>query len=248
MQAVVHLAALVLVSKVSAEDESRLREINFEATCHLVDICRGGDVNRIVFSSTCSNYEPRGPSAPATESTDLKPTSPYASSKVEAESFVLNSATDGFHPTVLRLATVFGASQRPNFEPLLNFMVREALTTGQLEVYSPESWRPFVHVDDVARAIGSVLEAPSETVSGQVFNIGDDALNSTKMRAAEMIVRHIPGLRVVRVDKGDPRSYYVDFSKAKQVLGFRAERGLDNGVRETIEMVRAAIGDQDQAT
>jgi nucleoside-diphosphate-sugar epimerase len=248
VEAVVHLAALVLVSKVSTEDEAKLREINYEATCHLVDICKKGDVERIVFSSTCSNYESRGPSAPADEATALKPTTPYASSKVEAESSVLSSATEAFHPTVLRLATVFGASQRPNFEPLLNFMVREALTTGRLEVYSPESWRPFVHVDDVAGAIGAVLDSPPETVSGQVFNIGDDALNSTKFQAAEMIERHVPGLKVVRVDKGDPRSYYVDFSKARRLLGFRAERGLDSGVRETVEMVRAALSDQARTT
>ena len=127
VDAVIHLAAAVIVSgSEDASERQSIHEINYVATCGFVDLCRGKGVERFIFTSTCSNYGLSQASNLASEEDLLNPTSPYAIAKVEAEKYILSSVDADFHPTVLRLATVFGLSPKMSFQPLLNAFVRDA--------------------------------------------------------------------------------------------------------------------------
>lgn len=242
--AVVHLAALVIVRKLKDEAEGQLmRAINVDATRMLVQASRAAGVKRFVFSSTCSNYEPTDPSSPAVESTPLKATNAYTEGKIEAERSVLEARADGFEPVVLRLATVYGASSRLNFEPLPNSWLREAVEKGKLEVYGPKSWRPYVHTRDVARAIRLVVEAPASKVAGEVFNVGSEAQNAQKETIAAQLQKLIPSLEVViNTAAVDPRNYYISCAKIERVLGFRAHESLESGLAELEDIIRSTHG------
>ncbi len=234
---VVHLAAAVIVSGSESDAQARLiNQINHEATCNFAHSCRDRGVERFVFTSTCSNYGKRDMAKSATENDPLDPTSPYAIAKVKAERCILDLTGASFHPTVLRLATVFGMSPRMNYNPMLNQFVKEAVISKSLLIFGAHTWRPFVHIDDVVSAVILVLDAPLPLVSGEVFNVGADNLNCQKVELANLIRKHLPETAVqMRGSKLDPRDYKVSFEKVARVLGFRVTKGLEDGIREMKE-------------
>lgn len=237
MDAVIHLAAITAVSgSESAYQQKMIEEVNYQATCDLVDLYLQREIGRFIFTSTCSNYGVTDPSKFATEGDPLEPTSPYAKSKVKAEEHILNSTNMNFHPTILRLATVFGLSPRMSYQPMLNAFVREAVTDRSLILYSPYSWRPFIHVEDVVTAILLVLQAPLKLVSGEVFNVGSNSLNRQKIQLANLIKKQLPQARIeIKEGAVNPRDYKVSFDKIGKVLGFKASKSLEEGVKEVME-------------
>ena len=86
---------------------------------------------------------------------------------------------------------------------------------------------------DVGRAILAVLDAPIETVRGQVFNVGSAAENHTINELAELARKVFPGLKVLkRPDAIDKRNYRVDFSKIEKVLRYKAKVNVRQGMLE----------------
>jgi nucleoside-diphosphate-sugar epimerase len=94
----------------------------------------------------------------------------------------------GFHPTILRFATAFGLSSRMRFDLTVNEFVRELHLGKELVVFDAKTWRPYCHVKDFARAVEQVLSAPVNTVDFEVFNVGCEENNFTKLMIVEEIV------------------------------------------------------------
>ena len=236
---VIHLAANVTVSgSESAAEAQSIQEVNYLATRNFVDLCKERQIERFIFTSTCSNYGTSDVTKDAIENDALKPTSPYARSKIMAEEYILSSANAHFHPCILRLATVFGVSPRMSFQPLFNNLVRDAVVDKSLTIYGAHSWRPFIHVDDVIKAVILVVQAPLELVAGEVFNVGSSSLNCQKIHLVNAIKKHIPQVKVdIKDNRADPRSYKVSFDKITKVLGFTATRTIEEGIAEVKEFV-----------
>jgi len=238
--AVIHLAAIVPGPDYKPPAEL-IHSVNFEASCALVDACREKGVGRFVFSSTCGSYGLAQTAKCATEGDPLNTASPYAQSKAKAEAYVLSHMYEHFYPTVFRLATVFGISPSMSFKSLLNSFVKDAFHKKYVLIYGPSSWRPFVHVSDVARAMQLVIEAPVESVSGQIFNVGADELNCQKAYLAELLKKHFPIADIeLREDILDPSNYKVSFRKVAKVLAFHTTKTIEQGVVEMKEWLQRA--------
>jgi len=202
---VVHLAAIV-GKPACFEDEHETWAINYGATCYLLEAAKGLGVDQFIFASTCSNY---GRCDLATEESPLNPLELYAQTKVEAEKQVLSSKIPT--TTVLRLATAYGVSPRMRFDLLLNEFVRDALGAGLL-VYGKESWRPLVHVYDIARAIGLCIEKKAHGI----FNVGGH--NRQKQDIVETLRHVYPEMKVkYKESREDPRDYQVSFDKISKL-------------------------------
>src|ERR1700682_3548653 len=190
-QAVVHLAAIV-GDPACARNPALAREVNLDASLQLLALAKNAGVERFIFASTCSNYGRRNEAAGfAREEDELKPISLYAESKVAVETELLRTQSNGFAPTVLRFATLYGVSPRMRFDLTVNQFVMEMLIRGRLMVYGQQFWRAYVHVRDAARAIVTTLLAPREVVGGQVFNVGDTEENYRKLDLVEMIRKRV---------------------------------------------------------
>lgn len=232
MDAVIHLAAIV-GEPACLQFPELAQTTNLEATIALVDQAKALGIPRFVFTSTCSNYGISDTSVLADEQTPLNPISLYSETKVQAEKYVVASASDSFSPTVLRLATAYGLSTRMRFDLLINELVRDAVSKKWVVIYGPDSWRPFVHVKDIARAIGSLLDTPTDTISGSTFNVGANSENYQKAQLGELIRSQIPYADVEIMErKRDPRSYRVSFDKIQDTLGFRVSRTVADGIAE----------------
>jgi nucleoside-diphosphate-sugar epimerase len=241
VDAVVNLAAIVGEPACSKYPELA-RTTNLEAAMNLVDQAKRMGIPRFVFTSTCSNYGIGDISVLADEEAPLNPISLYAETKVEAEKYVVGAADEEFCACVLRLATVYGLSPRMRFDLLVNELVRDAVSRKWVVLYGPESWRPFVHVKDVARAFEAVLDAPTGLVSGSTFNVGADAENYQKIRLGELIRKHVPYADIEIMErKSDPRSYRVSFGKISKVLGFRRSRTVEHGIVEIRDAIVTGV-------
>ncbi len=175
----------------------------------------------------------------------LAPVSLYAEQKVEIEKMLLGMNSDTLRPTCLRFATVYGVAPRMRFDLTVNEFTRDLWADRQLEVFGEQFWRPYVHVRDAGRGIQAVLEAPLETVAGNVFNVGRSGENYRKLDIVEEIRKLTDRGEVSFVKRDeDPRDYKVSFDKIRNVLGFETEMTVPTGIAELLEQLdENAFGD-----
>ena len=234
--AVVHLAAIV-GDPACARDPELANEVNVEGTRSLVrDAARLG-VRRFVFASTCSNYgRMADPTTPIDETGVLAPVSLYAEQKVAMEKALLESEDSALEPVCLRFATIYGVAPRMRFDLTVNEFTRDLWADRRLEVFGEQFWRPYVHVRDAGRAVRTVLEAPSDRVAGDVFNVGRSGENYRKLDLVEEIRKQTDRGEVVYVRRDeDPRDYKVSFDKVRAVLGFETEMTVPDGIAEVLD-------------
>src|SRR6185437_3689809 len=177
----------------------------------LIDRLDDLGIRRFVFTSTCSNYGIHESSQLATEESQLNPQSLYAETKIAVEQYVLGRANEtACATTILRIATAYGLSTRMRFDLTVSQFAWELASGRQLEVYDADTWRPYCHVRDIAKAVMTVLSGPDSAVRGQVFNVGDTSQQFTKRMIVDEVRRHVGEVAVLYGDKGsDPRNYRV---------------------------------------
>ncbi len=147
-------------------------QMNAVATETIAALCKDSGVRRLVFGSSCSLYDGAEDDGLLDEQAALAPRGAYATSKRYSEEALLRHAGDDFEPVVLRQATVFGASPRMRFDLVINAFVKDALVRQRLTLHGGgRMWRPLVSVNDLADAHVACIEAPSELVAGETFNV-----------------------------------------------------------------------------
>jgi len=230
VSAVIHLGAIV-GDPACAIDEDFTIGTNFEATRIIADAAKQAGVGRFVFGSTCSVY---GASAEMLDETSvLNPVSLYANTKIAAERALLDMRDAAFAPVIMRFATAYGHSYRPRYDLAINVMTAKAVKNGQITIHGGDQWRPFVHVDDIARALVLALEAPVAKVAGETFNVGSDEQNHQLKEVGEIIQRLIPRAEVLTNDLvTDKRNYHVQFTKIRETLGFTPTHTLAESIFE----------------
>src|SRR5262249_1969763 len=218
-----------------ALDEGLTYEINHRASVRLAREARRAGVERFVFSSSCSNYGAGGGHELLDEEAELRPLTAYGSSKVLVERDVGQLAGDGFSPTFLRNATVYGMSPRLRLDIVVNNLVGWAFTTGVVRLSSDGTpWRPLVHVEDVCRAFQAVLEAPRELVHGEAFNVGGTSENYRVREVAAIVAEVVPDARVELSPDASPdaRDYRVTCAKLAERLGVEPRWDVWAGAQE----------------
>jgi nucleoside-diphosphate-sugar epimerase len=115
---------------------------------------------------------------------------------------------------------------------VVNNLVAYAYATGEVRMQSDGTpWRPLAHVEDIARAFLAALEAPTDQVHNEAFNIGRDEDNHQIRNIARMIETAVAGSKVTFAPGASPdkRSYRVDFSKSRRLFTpqWTVERGIE---------------------
>ena len=243
IDAIVHLAAIVgdpACKKYSEE----ANETNWNASVSLFNKAEKAGIKRFVFASTCSNYgKMANPDEFVTETSELRPVSLYAELKVKFEKFLLEERKDSnICSTSLRFSTVYGFSPRVRFDLTVNEFTRNAAINGEQEIWGAQFWRPYCHVDDLARSVVLVLESPEEKIRANVFNVGSTSENYQKGMIMEEVCKVVPNVKVHNVETGeDPRDYRVNFDKIKKELDFSITKKVPDGIKEIYTLVKTGI-------
>lgn len=184
----------------------------------------------VIYPNTNSGYGSTGERI-CTEETPSNPISLYAQTKQDSEDVLINAYDKAI---CFRLATVFGWSYRPRTDLLINNLVKVAKEYGEIKVFDGQFRRNYVHIKDIVAAFLFVINYNKpEQLYNNVYNLGNDALNMTKIQLVYNICNFLNTTYTVDISKTDPdkRDYIVSSQKLYD-LGFDCKIGLEEGVRE----------------
>ena len=228
---VIHLAAITgAASTHDRRDETFA--VNYDGFENVLKAAGKFGVDNVVFASSCNIYG-RATSMDIDESVDPDPINPYAEAKYEAESLLREYCEDhDMQGTALRMSTNFGYSPGVRFNLVVNYFVFRALTGRALTVYGDGSnWRPFIHVEDAARAYKSAALDP-DAWTNAVYNVGSNDGNYQISEIAEVVREEVGPVDITYLEDEHPGpSYHVDFSRLGET-GFETEWTLREGVRD----------------
>ena len=225
-EVIYHLAA---ISGLPAcrQNPALAMSINYDATKKLVRLLSKNQM--IVYASTTSLY---GVSDKiCTEDLKVKPVSLYGKTKLESEKIVLQ------HPNaiIFRLATLFGVSPRMRTDLLINNFVYRAIADRSIVIFDPHNTRTFLHLNDAIDAYLLVLRN-YQRMKGQIFNVGTNKLNFSKLEIAQRIQKYL-NFQIVesKIADIDKRSFMVNYDKIS-LLGFKARTSIESGIKDLVKL------------
>lgn len=233
--AVVHLAAIT--NGPDAALLERMRRVNLDGAELVARACAANHVP-LLFPSTTSVYGvPYGVVNENCLPADLRPQSPYAGWKLQAEQLLESLGRDqGLDFVILRMATIFGPSIGMRFHTAVNRFCWRAATGQPIEVWktAPHQFRPYLDLTDAVRAMIFLLRR--RQFDRRIYNLL--TLNATVAHVVEVLTWFMPELRVSYVDSPlmNTLSYCVDQQRLTR-LGFEPGGSLQQGIANTIEMV-----------
>ncbi|RUP11944.1 MAG: NAD(P)-dependent oxidoreductase [Methylobacterium sp.] len=226
------LAALV-GAPLCKEDAIGATTLNRDAVIALVQ--RAGGEQRIVYPTTNSGYGVGEAGKFCTEESPLQPISLYGTTKVEAETAVLDSGRG----VSLRLATVFGMAPRMRLDLLVNDFTHRAVTDRALLVFEGHFKRNYIHIRDVAKGFIHAIDN-YDRMRGEAYNLGLSSANLSKLELCARIKAHVPNFVYVEAPIGedpDKRDYIVSNAKL-EATGWFPDFDLDRGIKELIKGFR----------
>lgn len=167
-EVVLHLAGLLHIANPPPEMREKYERVNVGGTATVMEAALKADVKRVVFFSTIAVYGP-GNGRIFDEESSAQPDTYYGQTKLVAEGIVLNARLADGRPlgSVLRLAALYGARIKGNYERLTRALARNRF----IPLGDGRNRRTLVHDRDAARAAIRVLEHPE--AAGRVYNVSD---------------------------------------------------------------------------
>ncbi|MFA5551871.1 MAG: NAD(P)-dependent oxidoreductase [Trueperaceae bacterium] len=233
---IIHLGGLV-GDPACAWNEALTVEVNLTFTRVIAEVAKASGIKRFVFASTCSVY---GASDEVLdEESPLNPVSLYARSKIGSERVLQRLMSPEFAVTILRFGTIYGFSGRTRFDLVVNLLTAKAHVDGVITVFGGDQWRPFVHVQDAAKAVAAVVNAPTPLVAGQIFNVGSEDQNATLGDVGRMVNKAVPSATYLDSGlDGDRRNYRVSFYRIRDVIGFKPDWTLEQGIEQVLDALK----------
>ncbi len=242
-ESVLHLAGIVGEAACLKNPKAHF-SINLESTRTLINCCTDPalELTRdFIFSSSCSVYgNVHGMYDEVNEETPPNPLSDYANAKLRSENIILGRGEDvpHFHPTILRLSTVFGWSKRPRLDLVTNLFAYQAWKDSEITVYGDgKQYRSLVHVKDVAKAFVDVLESPRFMRDNEIYHVGDKKNNRTVAEIAETVksIEDDTEIKYFPDKDTDRRDYSINCNKIKNIIGWEADWSVEEGIEDLIE-------------
>ncbi len=248
---VIHFAASKAVGE-SVEQPLHYYENNINTLVYLLQECKNRKINNIIFSSSCTVYgEPD--SLPITENALIKlATSPYGNTKQISEEIIRDTCdASNICSIALRYFNPIGAHDSAEIgelpvgvpQNLVPFITQTAAgIREELSVFGNDyptkdgsCIRDYIHVVDLAKAHVIALQRLSTSnldSKFEVFNIGTGRGCSVLevVNAFEKVTNQRLNYKVVDRRPGDVVAVYADTRKANNVLGWKAERTMEEAL------------------
>jgi nucleoside-diphosphate-sugar epimerase len=230
---VIHLAAIVGDPACAIQADNAV-ETNYLSTLRLAMAAKEKDINKFIFSSTCSVYG--AGDKILTETSELNPQSLYAETKIYAEKGIMDLSNTEFNPIILRLSTLYGLSPRPRFDLVINYLTGKLIVENKCLIFGGEQWRPFLHVADVANAFVFSYENYNR-MKNRTYNVGGNDENYQMKDVGKTFEEIFPNADIQYVNEiKDPRSYNVNFDEIEK-LGYKVTKNIKTSIVEIKEFI-----------
>jgi UDP-glucose 4-epimerase len=251
IDAVIHFAGLKAVGE-SVTQPLRYYDNNISGSVALFEVMAESGVKTIVFSSSATVYgDPHA--VPIREDFPLSATNPYGRSKLMLEEILrdVTRSDEGWKIALLRYFNPVGAHESgtigedPNGIPnnLMPYITQVAVgKLPCLSVFGDDyptldgtGVRDYIHVVDLARGHLSALKALEHRPGVLTVNLGTGQGYSVLdvVKAFEMTSGRAVPYRIVGRRPGDVAQCYADPTLARELLGWRAELGLEDMCRDS---------------
>lgn len=249
--AVIHFAGLKAVGE-SEREPLRYYKNNVTGTLNILECMDAHSVRNFVFSSSATVYGSAGGEVKYTEDLPLVPINTYGRTKMQVEQILddLASSDSRWAIAKLRYFNPVGAheSGRIGEDPtgvpnnLMPFISQVAVgRRPELQIFGDDyptpdgtGIRDYIHVVDLAAAHLAALEYCVDNNGSHAWNIGTGHGSSVfeVMRAFERVSGNEISYKLVDRRPGDLPEYFADPTLAREELGWKAERGLEEMVQD----------------
>jgi len=237
-ETIFHLAARGSVPR-SIKNPVATNDVNATGTLNVLEVARATGAH-VIFSSSSSVYG-RNMQLPKNESMWLGPMTPYAASKLAAESYVqAYAAAYNIPTTLLRFFNVFGPRQRPDHEyaAVLPKWIWLAMQGRPVDVYGDGSAsRDFTYVDTVLDIAMTAMKEKVLTEGAMNLAYG----NRIHLRdTTEILKKHFPDLRVNYTAErlGDVKESQNDPVLLKKLFPKVQPKPFEAALSETVEWLK----------
>ena len=250
IESVIHFAGLKAVGE-SVEKPVEYYHNNITGTLVLLKLMKKYNCKKIVFSSSATVYG-NPASLPIKEDFPLSTTNPYGSTKLMIEQMLKDVCVSDkdFAVAILRYFNPIGAhssgliGEVPNGIPnnVMPYILKvangeyEALTVFGNDYNTPDGTgvRDYIHVVDLSKGHLKALDKIRQENGVKIYNLGtgngysvlDLVTNFEKVNNVK--VNYKIGAR----RPGDIAACYADAAKAKEELGWVAEKGIEDMCRD----------------
>ncbi|HVF24487.1 MAG TPA: SDR family NAD(P)-dependent oxidoreductase [Anaerolineales bacterium] len=240
IEIIFHEAAFVSVPQ-SMDQPQECFDVNITGTSLLFDAARKAGVRRAVVASSAAVYG-ESDALPLVEETPLQPLSPYAVSKRVDEMYAeLFTNSFGFEVTALRYFNVYGPRQRPDsmYAAAVPIFARRLLDGKPVTVFGDGGQtRDLINIHDVVRA--NLIASEHPNAAGEIFNVCT-GLETRLLDLLDVLYQLFP--EAPRPEFAAPRAGDIYRSvgspqKARNLLDFRAQVPLAEGLKETVDWMR----------
>jgi UDP-glucose 4-epimerase len=234
---VIHFAAITDAAN-SFDSAELVNEVNYTATICLANACIANNCKLLYFSTTSVYGVSSDLVDENCDESMLKPQSPYAKSKLNAEKHLYKMGKEeGLKCTILRLGTIYGTSIGMRFHTAVNKFCFQAVIGQPLTVWRTaiNQKRPYLSLNEAISAILFIIE--NDHFKNQLYNVVTS--NSTVNEILTCIREFIPDISITEVDTQimNQLSYEVSNQKIK-ALGFEFNGELRNGISDTIHLLK----------
>jgi nucleoside-diphosphate-sugar epimerase len=204
------------------------KSINYDAFEPLVKISKDNNINKFIYASSSSVYGIKKEKN-VTEDMKLEPLTDYSKFKGDCERILNSYKSDDFITTTIRPSTVCGYAKRQRLDLVVNILTNHAFHNREIKVFGGDQLRPNVHIDDMVDSYLAVLDAPTQKVNGQIFNVG---FKNQSVNELANDVKKIIGddIKIINTKSDDNRSYHVSSEKIKETLGFSTKYSVKDAV------------------
>ncbi len=203
------------------------------STLHLLNASKEVGVKIFVNTGSSSEYGTKDHAMREDERID--PNSYYAVGKAAQTLLCQQFAREEKFPVLtLRLFSVYGPYEEPG--RLVPTVILNALAGKEIAIADPRIARDLIYIDDVAEAYLRAAQKPE--LLGEVFNIGTGK-QSTLKELVDTVIAETDSKSAVLLGEYAKRSFdtytwVADMQKTRSELGFTTDRGLKEGIRESI--------------
>ena len=228
---VINLAARAGV-RYSIENPTIYFTTNVIGSLNLLELIKDYGIKKYILASTSSLYA--GQKMPFKENLPVNnPISPYAASKKSAEIMAYTyHYLYGIDVTILRYFTVYGPAGRPDMS--IFRLIYWALKDEVAEIFGDGTQsRDFTYVDDIAEGTIKALKP----LGFEIINLGNN--NPHTLNEVIAMIEKYTGKTLKKeykeFNKADLKATWADISKAKNLLNWKPDINLEEGIKMTVE-------------